>query len=47
MIVQFTFDTDSENFSQADLEAHYNAWRLVHCISEIQDELRSWRKHDS
>ena len=47
MKVRFEFDTDDENFSQAELEAHYQAWRLVHCISEIQDRLRSWLKYDA
>ena len=46
MKVIFEFDTDSENFSPAELEMHFQAWHLVHCIDEIREKMRSWTKYD-
>ena len=47
MKVTFEFDTESENFSQTELEAHYQAWRMAHCLSLIEDQLRQWYKYDN
>lgn len=46
MIVTFQFDTDSENFDNTELEAHYQANNMACCLSEIENKLRSWYKYD-
>lgn len=47
MKVTFEFDTDNENFSQCQLEAHYQAESMSYCLSEILKQLREWYSYDS
>ncbi len=47
MKVIFEFDTDNENFSNYQLQAHYQAEDMVYCLSEILKQLREWYSYDS
>ena len=47
MIVQFTFDTASENYDSHELEVHKQALDMACALSEIQDKMRSWLKYDA
>lgn len=46
MKVIFEFDTDSENFDNTELEAHYQSRSMAMCLNEIQNKLRGWYKYD-
>lgn len=46
MIIQFTFDTNNENFSYHELEMYKQAEDSAHALSEIKDRMRAWLKYD-
>lgn len=46
MKVTYEFDTCSESFDQQELNRVQNADNLASCVWDIQQQLRSWYKHD-
>lgn len=47
MKITFEFDTDSENFSQSELESYKQAINTTYCLTKIKDQLKEWYNHDS
>ena len=46
MIIQYTFNTESENFSYHELETYKQAQDMACALNEIKEKMRSWLKYD-